>query len=107
MNQIPSVDLRDFLGKNNDKRLSFIKNLGKAYEEIGFVALKGHFLDNDLVDELYTQVRMFFSLPDEIKAKYEISGLAGQRGYTAFGKEHAKGRTAGDLKEFFHFGQNK
>ena len=106
MNQIPSVDLRDFLGKNNDKRLSFIKNLGKAYEEIGFVALKGHFLDNDLVDELYTQVRMFFSLPDEIKAKYEISGLAGQRGYTAFGKEHAKGRTAGDLKEFFHFGQN-
>ena len=80
--------------------------MGRAYEEIGFVALKGHFLDKDLVDELYTQVRLFFSLPDETKAKYEIPGLAGQRGYTSFGKEHAKGRTAGDLKEFFHFGQN-
>jgi isopenicillin N synthase-like dioxygenase len=106
MNQIPSVDLRDFLGKDNDKRMSFIKNLGRAYEEIGFVALKGHFLDKDLVDELYTQVRLFFNLPDETKAKYEIPGLAGQRGYTSFGKEHAKGRTTGDLKEFFHFGQN-
>ena len=72
MNQIPSVDLRNFLGKDNDKRMSFIKNLGRAYEEIGFVALKGHFLDKDLVDELYTQVRLFFNLPDETKAKYEI-----------------------------------
>ena len=106
MNQIPSVDLRDFLGKDIDKRMSFIKSLGRAYEEIGFVALKGHFLDKDLVDELYTQVRLFFNLPDETKAKYEIPGLAGQRGYTSFGKEHAKGRTTGDLKEFFHFGQN-
>ena len=48
----------------------------------------------------------FFSLPNETKSKYEIQGLAGQRGYTSFGKEHAKGRTTGDLKEFFHFGQH-
>jgi isopenicillin N synthase-like dioxygenase len=60
-----------------------------------------------LVNELYTQVRDFFSLPYETKSKYEIQGLAGQRGYTSFGKEHAKGRTTGDLKEFFHFGQHE
>jgi isopenicillin N synthase-like dioxygenase len=105
MKQIPSVDLRDFLSVDANKRNGFIQNIGKAYEDIGFVALKGHFLDQDLVDELYTQVREFFSLPYETKAKYEVQGLAGQRGYTSFGKEHAKGRTAGDLKEFFHFGQ--
>ncbi len=28
-----------------------------------------------------------------------------QRGYVSFGKEHAKGRKEGDLKEFWHFGQ--
>jgi len=105
MKQIPSVDLRDFLSVDANKRNEFIQNIGKAYEDIGFVALKGHFLDQDLVDELYTQVREFFSLPYETKAKYEVQGLAGQRGYTSFGKEHAKGRTTGDLKEFFHFGQ--
>ena len=107
MKQIPSVDLRDFLSGNADKRHDFIQKIGKAYEDIGFVALKGHFLDQDLVDELYAQVREFFSLPYEMKSKYEVQGLAGQRGYTSFGKEHAKGRTTGDLKEFFHFGQHE
>ena len=106
MKQIPSVDLGDFLSDDINKRNDFIENIGKAYEDIGFVALKGHFLDKDLVDELYNQVRDFFSLPNETKSKYEIQGLAGQRGYTSFGKEHAKGRTTGDLKEFFHFGQH-
>lgn len=106
MKQIPSVDLGDFLSDDINKRNDFIENIGKAYEDIGFVALKGHFLYKDLVDELYNQVRYFFSLPNETKSKYEIQGLAGQRGYTSFGKEHAKGRTTGDLKEFFHFGQH-
>jgi isopenicillin N synthase-like dioxygenase len=50
-------------------------------------------------------VRNFFSLPLETKSKYEIPGIGGQRGYVSFGKEHAKGRSAGDLKEFWHFGQ--
>ena len=107
MKQIPSVDLRDFLSGNTDKRHDFIQKIGKAYEDIGFVALNGHFLDQDLVDELYAQVREFFSLPFKTKSKYEVQGLAGQRGYTSFGKEHAKGRTTGDLKEFFHFGQHE
>ena len=34
-----------------------------------------------------------------------MKGFAGQRGYTSFGKEHAKGKKHGDLKEFWHFGQ--
>lgn len=39
------------------------------------------------------------------KEKYEVPGIGGQRGYVSFGKEHAKGRSEGDLKEFWHFGQ--
>ena len=31
--------------------------------------------------------------------------MGGQRGYTSFGKEHAKGKKEADLKEFWHFGQ--
>jgi len=44
-------------------------------------------------------------LPLETKQKYEIPGIAGQRGYVSFGKESAKGKKEGDLKEFWHFGQ--
>ncbi|MBN8565671.1 2-oxoglutarate and iron-dependent oxygenase domain-containing protein [Flavobacterium filum] len=105
MQKIPSVDLRDFLSDDPVRKQKFVNEIGKAYSDIGFVALKGHFLDDRLVDELYSEVRNFFTLPVETKSKYEIPGIGGQRGYVSFGKEHAKGRSAGDLKEFWHFGQ--
>lgn len=105
MNQIPSADLRDFISGDPKRKNAFVEQLGGAFEDIGFVALSGHFLSEELVGELYKQVKNFFNLPQEVKAKYEIEGIGGQRGYTSFGKEHAKGRKAGDLKEFWHFGQ--
>ena len=54
---------------------------------------------------LFRSVKAFFELPYDVKKQYEIAGLAGQRGYTSFGKEHAKGSDAPDLKEFFQYGQ--
>ena len=105
MEKIPSVDLRDFLSDNPERKQKFVNEIGKAYEEIGFVALKGHFLDDALVEALYHEVQNFFSLPVETKHKYEIPGIGGQRGYVGFGKETAKGFKKGDLKEFWHFGQ--
>lgn len=105
MQNIPSVDLRDFLSDDPVRKQKFVNEIGKAYEEIGFVALKGHFLSDHLVENLYKQVRNFFNLPLKVKEKYEIPGIGGQRGYVSFGKESAKGRTTGDLKEFWHFGQ--
>lgn len=106
MNNIPSVDLADFLAQNLERKQKFVNEIGKAYEEIGFVSLKNHFLSDELVDDLYKEVKRFFALPLEVKQKYEIPGLAGQRGYVSFGKETAKGRKVADLKEFWHFGQN-
>ena len=105
MNTIPSVNLKDFLSNDPVRKQNFVDAIGKAYEEIGFVALKGHFLDDTLVDNLYEEIKNFFSLPTETKRKYEIPGIGGQRGYVSFGKESAKGKKEGDLKEFWHFGQ--
>lgn len=105
MQNIPSVDLRDFLSDDPQRKQKFVNEIGKAYEDIGFVALSGHFLDDQLVNHLYTEVKSFFDLPLEVKQKYEIPGIGGQRGYVSFGKESAKGRNIGDLKEFWHFGQ--
>ena len=102
---IPSVDLADFTEGNKETKANFVKELGKAYEEIGFVAVKNHGLSDALCAELYAQVKGFFTLSKEEKEAYEIEGLAGQRGYVSFGKEHAKNKNEGDLKEFWHFGQ--
>lgn len=104
-NNIPSVDLADFTSGNPQRKAQFVEALGRAYEEIGFVAVRNHGLSETLTAELYRQVQAFFNLPEAVKKKYEIEGLSGQRGYTSFGKEHAKGRNTGDLKEFWHFGQ--
>lgn len=102
---IPSVDLNDFTKGTPEQKAAFVQQLGRAYEDIGFVAVKGHLLSDELSASLYEQVKKFYAMSDEHKAGYEVPGLAGQRGYTSFGKEHAKGRTEGDLKEFWQFGQ--
>lgn len=105
MTNIPSVDLADFLSDDPQRKEKFIKEIGAAYEDIGFVALKNHFLSDELVAKLYSEVEKFFQLPTDIKRGYEREDLGGQRGYVSFGKEHAKGKKEGDLKEFWHFGQ--
>jgi isopenicillin N synthase-like dioxygenase len=102
---IPVVDLQDFLSGDPEKKKMFVNELGKAYEDVGFVAVKNHGIPDHLIADLYKYVQQFFSMPSDEKRKYEVPGLAGQRGYTSFGKEHAKGSDAPDLKEFFQYGQ--
>ncbi|WP_400192643.1 isopenicillin N synthase family dioxygenase [Hymenobacter sp. B81] len=105
LDEIPSLDLADFRSGDPQRKAKFVQDLGEAYQSIGFVALKNHGLNDEQTSKLYQDVQAFFSLPDEVKQQYENPELAGQRGYISKGKEHAKGRNTGDLKEFFHVGQ--
>lgn len=102
---IPVVDLSDFTSGDKARKQKFVQELGKAYEEVGFVAVKNHGIPDNLISDLYKYVQQFFALPTDVKLSYEKKELAGQRGYTSFGREHAKGFDAPDLKEFFQFGQ--
>jgi isopenicillin N synthase-like dioxygenase len=102
---IPVVDLAEFTSADAGLKQKFVNELGRAYEEVGFVAVKNHGVPDHLIADLYKYVQQFFSLPLEKKREHEIPDLAGQRGYTSFGKEHAKGSDAPDLKEFFQYGQ--
>lgn len=105
--EIPSLDLYSFTKGSPLDKMEFVKQLGEAYHNIGFVAIKNHGLNDDLTEELYKSIQAFFALPDDVKAKYEHPELHGQRGYVSKGKERAKGRSIGDLKEFYHIGQIK
>ena len=103
--QIPRLDLLDFTEGNANKRRQFSQAIGKAFNETGFVTIANHGLSKTLINELYAVVQQFFALPEEKKRTYEIPGLAGQRGYTAKGKEKAKDAKTPDLKEFWQRGQ--
>lgn len=102
---IPVVSLKVFNEGSQADREKFVSALGEALHETGFVGIIDHGVPKELVDEFYRSSNEFFALPVETKENYEIEGLAGQRGYTSFGKESAKGSDVGDLKEFFQIGQ--
>lgn len=98
---IPTVDLNEYLLGNEVDKKSFSKKLGDTFSGIGFAIVANHGVSQEIIDGAYKAFAAFYALPDEVKKKYEIAGIAGQRGYTGKGKEHAKGRNIGDLKEFF------
>jgi len=102
---IPALDLDDFLSGTIERKQLFVQQLGNAYEEFGFVAVGNHGVQDELVNKFYNLIKEFFARTEEEKKKYEIAELAGQRGYTSFGREHAKGYDAPDLKEFWQIGQ--
>ena len=53
MPNIPSVDLNNFLSDDQSLKQEFVNKLGKAYQDIGFVALKGHFLKDSDIENIY------------------------------------------------------
>jgi isopenicillin N synthase-like dioxygenase len=103
--EVPSLDLADFTSGDAARRTQFVADLGTAFTNIGFVAIKNHGLAADLTENLYGAVQTFFQAPDEVKKQYEFPELHGQRGYIGRGKETAKGFAVADLKEFYHVGQ--
>ncbi len=102
---IPVVNLSQFTKGNEADRKAFVSQLGDAFQNIGFVGVSNHGVSKQLISDFYKASKAFFALPVNVKRKYEIEGAAGQRGYTSFGKEHAKQSEVADLKEFYQIGQ--
>jgi isopenicillin N synthase-like dioxygenase len=101
---IRTLNLKNYAHGTTQERIRFAKDFFDGLQEIGFIILEGHGVDPNLIDKNYELWQKLFALDTETKKKYEgVEG--GARGYTGFGKEHAKNRTVGDLKEFWHVGQ--
>lgn len=105
MNFIPNLDPMDFLSSDEAIKSKFINDLGDTFSNIGFACVKNHFTPKADIDNYYKAVEQFFALPIDVKRSYEIAGLGGQRGYTSYGKEQAKGADTPDMKEFWQIGQ--
>ena len=103
---IPQLDLSHYTKGTPAERSRFVSAWGDGLKEFGFVSIINHGVDDALIRRTYTDAERFFALPLEVKQKYDQPGGGGQRGYTTFGKEHAKNRKVGDLKEFWHVGRD-
>lgn len=102
--ELTSVNINDFRA-GGDKKAAFVDAVGKSLEDIGFFALTGHDLDADFREQAYSEAKGFFGLPDADKRTCLDTEKRGQRGFTAFGTEHARDSSAADLKEFYQVGR--
>ena len=84
----------------------FATALGDSFRPFGFAMVKDHGMDAALINDGWRLARAFFALPEDVKRRYDASSNGGQRGYTAFGREIAKGASENDLKEFWHVGRD-
>jgi isopenicillin N synthase-like dioxygenase len=87
---------RDFQGFSGD--------LGQAFARFGFAVISDHGLAPERIEAALVAAKAFFALPEAVKLAYRLPN-AGQRGYTPFGIETAKGHAHYDLKEFWHTGR--
>lgn len=83
----------------------FAEALGGSFRRFGFAMVRDHGIADALVERAWALTKALFDLPADRKARYVVPGGSGQRGYTPFGIEIAKGASANDLKEFWHVGR--
>ena len=105
MRKVPELSLLSFVNGSPSDRQKFEDNLYLGLKEYGFIILEDHLVDKKIIDKSYQLIAEFFALPEEKKLQYVSPMGGGQRGYTPFGKEHAKNNPMPDLKEFWHVGR--
>ncbi|MET0249959.1 MAG: 2-oxoglutarate and iron-dependent oxygenase domain-containing protein [Sphingobium sp.] len=98
--QIPVLSMADM------SKAAFAESFGQSFRRFGFAMVRDHGMDQRLIDQGWALTRDFFALPGSAKARYDAAANGGQRGYTAFGVEIAKGARENDLKEFWHVGRD-
>ena len=98
---VPSVSLATSASHPD----GFAQAIGSSFERFGFAVVADHGIDSELIARAEAKAKALFALPETTKRRYLIEGGAGQRGYTPFGVETAKGAGEVDLKEFWHIGR--
>jgi isopenicillin N synthase-like dioxygenase len=100
MTQMPVISLAD---ANAD---ALGQSLGDSFKTYGFATVVNHGLDPALVAKAWALTKELFDQPVSAKMKGFDTAIAGQRGYTPFKTEIAKGADHHDLKEFWHVGRD-
>ena len=100
----PAVSTLSLAAEAHDPA-GFAAALGRSFERYGFAIVADHGIAAPLIAAADAEARAFFALPEEAKRRYHQPSGGGQRGFTPFGIETAKGALAHDLKEFWHVGR--
>ncbi len=100
------LDAIPVLSLEHSQPADFARDFGQSFQRFGFAMVRDHGMDPALVADAWARAKAFFALPEAAKRAYLVPGGGGQRGYTAYGTEIAKGASENDLKEFWHVGRD-
>ena len=98
---IPPLSIK----QGESDKAKFAQELGDCFARYGFAVISDHGIPQPVIDDAFGRTKDFFALPETVKRQYIVPNGGGQRGYTAFGIEQAKGADRPDLKEFWHVGR--
>ncbi|MGE0528090.1 MAG: 2-oxoglutarate and iron-dependent oxygenase domain-containing protein, partial [Bdellovibrionales bacterium] len=105
MDRIRELSLKSYTEGTRSEQVEFMSELMDGLQEHGFIILRDHPIKVELLHQAYALGARLFQLPEQTKLQYaHVEG--GQRGYTPFGREHAKNSKHPDLKEFWHVGRD-
>lgn len=102
-NEIPVIDIAPLIDGSNPQQVA--EELAFVCEHIGFLYIKNHGIDKQLISQMYAQTKAFFDRPMEEKQKLNIihSGPT-LRGYIPMYGENVDPDNTRDYKEVFDFG---
>ncbi len=103
---IPIIDLTSLIDGSDP--IMVADQIAHVCKNIGFLYIKNHGVDKQLIKEAYAQAEAFFDLPLEQKQKLNIIN-SGQtlRGYIPMYGENVDPENTRDFKECFDFGLNE
>jgi len=96
---IPWVDMSRFVLGSHEEKIATAIEFGRAFQELGFVALTHIGLTPATIDTAFAYAEKFFSASDAFKLT--VRSPDGHYGFIPFGTEHAKYTYVKDLKEFY------
>ena len=108
MKTIPTIDISGFLCGDPSEKLRVVEQISDACTHLGFFAISGHGVPQNITDNLREAAHMYFEQSDGVK-RADIHPIKDTpRGYREFageslGKTISKNAPAA-LKEFFHYG---
>lgn len=102
---ITSVDLSNFKNASATIQEDFSRTIGDSLSITGFIAVEGHGLDLDRIQNTYQLAQEIFTLPLSEKTKHVKSTMTGMpRGFAVFSPEADPSEFLAEYKEAWHFG---
>lgn len=84
---LPIIDISGLRGGHAAKRARVAEEIGRAAHHVGMFYVRGHGIERDLIERVYTQARAFFALPEQVKLESHIARSRNHRGYVPFSEK--------------------